>query len=286
MDRGLELAGLGPTLFQIEIEPFCRSVLEKHWPHADRSITDIRNATAAGLPRVDLLCGGSPCQNLSSAGDRSGLGGPKSRLWYEFARLIEEMRPTWVVFENVASGAARWVDAVRGRLAEFGYATLPIQVAASDLGAPHRRSRVFIVANFDGMRELQPQGSVSELRGWTGDGAAAPTATDVEGIGGASRRAGGTEESSGRAIAARDASTDAVSTGRPRTRETAFEGRVRSSEFSWWSPESGVLPTVHGLSGGLAGRRRRAAIRALGNSCTPPQAQVAGEVIRILLEAA
>jgi DNA (cytosine-5)-methyltransferase 1 len=144
LDLGLEWAGLGPTLWQVEISEPCRRVLARHWPEAKR-YEDVRSVGAPTLAPVDLICGGFPCQDISSAGKRAGLAGARSGLWYEFARILAECRPRFVVIENVASGAAKWVDAVRGDLERLGYASLPIPIAASDLGAPHQRARVFIV---------------------------------------------------------------------------------------------------------------------------------------------
>lgn len=145
IELGLEWAGLGPTLYQVEQSAYCRDVLARHWPGAKR-YEDVRDVGAATLPAVDLICGGFPCQDVSSAGRRTGLAGPRSGLWVEFARVVAECRPRWVVVENVRSGARKWVDKVRRDLGELGYASLPIPIAAGDLGAPHERARVFIVA--------------------------------------------------------------------------------------------------------------------------------------------
>jgi DNA (cytosine-5)-methyltransferase 1 len=297
LERGLEAAGLGPTRWQIEIDPFCRHVLRKHWPEAEL-YDDIRTVDASRLERVDLVAAGTPCQNLSSAGDRSGLDGPKSRLFYEFIRLVGALRPPWVCFENVASGASRWVDTVRSHLEQLGYATLPIQVAASDLGAPHIRSRVFIVANcrrVDG--ELQPRRGGGT--GWTADSAVAPwhgpirvspdaygdseyavafdaeasgssptrlDAADVEGNGRSARRCRSEAEQARRPESQGSAAPNVLPSGREGSGPGAHEERCRPS-------------------GGMAGRYRRAALRALGNSCSPAQAEVVGQVVRTLLEA-
>lgn len=145
LELGLERAGLGHTVWQCEIDERCRRVLARHWPDALR-YDDVRSLDARALPPIDLLCGGFPCQDLSSAGRGAGLRGPKSGLWFEFLRLIRELRPRWVVIENVASGALKWADPVRGALGRAGYASLPIPLSASDLGAPHCRARVFLAA--------------------------------------------------------------------------------------------------------------------------------------------
>lgn len=145
LELGLEWAGLGPTLWQVETDAKCRDVLARHWPEAERH-EDVRTVRATTLAPVDLICGGFPCQDISSAGRKAGLVGARSGLWIEFSRIVAECRPRWVVVENVAGGARKWVDAVRRDLAGLGYACLPIPVAASDCGAPHERARIFVVA--------------------------------------------------------------------------------------------------------------------------------------------
>jgi DNA (cytosine-5)-methyltransferase 1 len=158
LELGLEAAGVGHTVVQVEQDPYCRAVLRRHWPEANQ-LEDIRYVRGQDLQNPDLICGGFPCQDVSAAGRGAGLAGARSGLWYEFARLVGEARPSWVVVENVASGAKRWVDAVRGSLGQLGYETLPIPIAASDVGAPHLRRRVFIVAHANSRRregERQP----------------------------------------------------------------------------------------------------------------------------------
>ena len=145
LELGLERAGLGRTVWQVEQSPFCRSVLAQHWPDA-RRFDDVRSVGAATLFPVDVICGGFPCQDVSAAGKGEGLAGRRSGLWREYARIVCEMRPRWVVVENVASGAKRWVDAVCAELGELGYATLPVPLSAADVGAPHLRRRIFVIA--------------------------------------------------------------------------------------------------------------------------------------------
>lgn len=145
LELGLEWSGLGHTVWQVEKDEFCRRVLAKHWPNAER-FDDVCAVGTATLASVDLICGGFPCQDVSSAGPRLGLAGERSGLWREFARVVGELRPRWVVVENVASGAELWLDAVVCDLAERGYAVLPVPLSAEDVGAPHERARVFLIA--------------------------------------------------------------------------------------------------------------------------------------------
>lgn len=164
LELGLEWAGVGHTVWQVESDPFCRRVLEQHWPEAQR-FDDVRDVGSNNLAPVDLICGGFPCQDISSAGKGAGLAGKRSGLWGEYARILGELRPEWAVVENVASGAIRWVDDVARQLGWLGYETLPVPVSAADVGAPYPRKRVFVIARADGehVRE-QPRGVVRQGR--------------------------------------------------------------------------------------------------------------------------
>lgn len=95
LELGLEMAGLGPVLWQVESEPFCRRVLAKHWPEANRSVTDVRTAGRRNLDQVDLICGGFPCPDVSSAGAGVGITGDRSGLWFEFKRIVWDLGPQW-----------------------------------------------------------------------------------------------------------------------------------------------------------------------------------------------
>lgn len=171
LELGLEWAGLGPVLWQVEKDEFCRRVLAKHWPEVPR-YEDVRSVRASQLPVVDIICGGFPCQDVSSAGIGGGLSAPRSGLWFEFWRIVKESSPRFVVVENVASGKARWLRRVRHHLHMLGYRTRSLGIAARDVGAPHNRKRVFVVAysdaelgeardghQQDGAGPLQPSGS-------------------------------------------------------------------------------------------------------------------------------
>ncbi len=145
LELGLEWAGLGPTVWQVERDPACLAWLETHWPEAER-FDDVCTVGKHNLAPVDLICGGFPCQDVSVAGKGAGLAGERSGLWREFARIVSELRPRWVVVENVEHGAKRWVDPVVRALEKLSYASLLVPVSAFDCGANHERKRVFVVA--------------------------------------------------------------------------------------------------------------------------------------------
>jgi hypothetical protein len=86
------------------------------------------------------------CEDTSAAGKGAGLNGARSGLWFEYRRVVSELRPPWVVVENVASGADLWVNAIQDELGGAGYVCFPVPIAAADCGAPHERARIFIIA--------------------------------------------------------------------------------------------------------------------------------------------
>lgn len=102
---------------------------------------------ASQLGRHTIFTGGFPCQDLSIAGKQNGLDGIQSGLWRPYFGQIAITRPRWVVTENVGHTWRRWVPQLRRELHKIGYASLPLWMRASDLGADHRRGRVFLVAN-------------------------------------------------------------------------------------------------------------------------------------------
>ena len=144
LELGLEWAGFGPTLWQVERDAYAARVLARHWPSAKR-YDDVRTVGKHNLQSVDILCGGFPCQDLSFAGKGAGLNGERSGLWREFARIIGEIRPDYVVVENVAALLSRGLGDVLGDLAALGYDAQWDCIPASAMCAPHRRDRIFIV---------------------------------------------------------------------------------------------------------------------------------------------
>lgn len=154
---GLERTGGFETVAFCEIEEFPRRVLAKHWPEVP-CYHDVRELTADKLAAdgisVDVITGGFPCQDLSLAGKKAGMGeGTRSGLWSEIDRLIGELRPQFVIVENVAnllSGPSEqpggWFGRVLGDLAERGYDAEWQNIPAGAMGAPHLRERAWIVA--------------------------------------------------------------------------------------------------------------------------------------------
>lgn len=164
-DLGFERAGMS-VVWQAEIDEWSRRVLRWHWPAA-AIFDDVRsvNREAGG---VDLLCGGFPCQDLSVAGKRAGFKGERSSLFFEFARIADDLKPRWIVLENVAgllsSSEGRDFGILLSTLAELGYGCAWRLVDARFFGVPQRRRRVFIVGCLgdNGERAVRALGSGGE----------------------------------------------------------------------------------------------------------------------------
>jgi DNA (cytosine-5)-methyltransferase 1 len=143
-DLGLERAG-HEILWQVEWDAYCQKVLAKHWPDVPCH-GDIHEVGSHNLEKVDMICGGFPCQPVSVAGKRKGQDDDRW-LWPEFGRLICELRPKYVLVENVPGLLVRGMGDVLGDLSEFGYDAEWGCVSAKSVGAPHLRKRIFIIAH-------------------------------------------------------------------------------------------------------------------------------------------
>jgi DNA (cytosine-5)-methyltransferase 1 len=147
---GLERSGGFETVAFCEIDAKARLVLKKHWPNVP-IFEDVTTLTKDVLDEcgitVDAICGGFPCQDISLAGKGEGIEGKRSGLWSEYARLIGELRPRYVIVENVSALLGRGLDRVLGDLAALGYDAEWHCIPASYVGLPQSRDRVWIVAN-------------------------------------------------------------------------------------------------------------------------------------------
>ena len=146
IDLGLEWAGF-KTIFQVEKDPFCNKVLAKRWPDVPR-FPNVKDVGKHNLKPVDLISGGFPCQDLSRAagGKERGLHN-RSGLWFEYARIVRELRPRWVLVENVPDLKNIGADRVISDLEGAGYSCWPSVVGLETFGAPFKRERVFILAH-------------------------------------------------------------------------------------------------------------------------------------------
>lgn len=315
MDLGFERAGLR-CVWQVEIDDFCRRVLAKHWPSVRRH-DDVKTfppqKTKVEDWRCDVVVGGFPCQDVSTAGRRAGIGaGTRSGLWSEFARIVRLLRPRFVVVENtpgllapIRNRETREVVApapvgrVLGELSEMGFDAEWAVVSAAEFGAPHIRERVFIVAHPPGHRNGQlclPARQRAEGEGETdaqGPGPRRDANPDRKGlpvrvgVGGYAREKQSPAQR-GRAAATRsgDGADPHFVVGPEGAEEDAAGDLQRAdpdrldSPFvgsGWWGAEPDVVRMVYGVPRRVV----RPAISGLGNAVVP---QVAEYVARRLVE--
>ena len=156
---GLERTGGFETVAFCEIDPYCRAVLAKHWPHVPCH-DDVRTLPLErGM--ADMVTAGFPCQDISHAGDRAGISGERSGLWWKVRRAIRVVRPRLALLENVAALLGRGMGTVLGSLAAIGYDASWDCIPAGELDATHERDRVWIVAYPD-------ETGREDVEGWTG----------------------------------------------------------------------------------------------------------------------
>lgn len=308
-DLGFERAGLR-CLWQVEVNEYCRKVLAKHWPDVPKH-DDVRTFTGDNFEKPDVICGGFPCQDLSVAGSRGGLEADRSGLWWEFARIVRVVRPTYVVVENVSGllapvgdGCQAPIGCVLGELARLGYDAEWQGVSAHAFGSTQERFRVIIIAYPSGLGSgsrgipVFGRNGSSDFEGRSqSDVRGARVGSDAESFDANAVRAG-REELHLPALAARagqhhripdanDADTHGIVSGsragnarKPRSKGRCGRGDDQrpASPFigsGWWGVEPTVVRMVHGLPRGMV----RDSIRGLGNCIMPQKAEWIGKLL-------
>ena len=251
---GLERTGGFRTVAFCEIDPYCRAVLRKHWP--DVPCHDDIRALRGERGMADVVCGGFPCQPFSIAGKRRGKADDR-HLWPEMARVISEVRPAWVIGENVTGLIGMALDGVLSDLEGMGYALWPVVLPACAVDAPHRRDRLWIVAHAE---ELQRDGREHHAGSCIEGGSAIPEPRDC----------GGSEPMA-------DANSAGLSLAWSQSGgEDWGEARRVFAAGRWWGTEPDVGRVAHGVP------RRVDRLRALGNAVVP---QVVEEIGRAIMRA-
>lgn len=259
---GLERTGGFETVAFCEYEAFPRAVLAKHWPDVP-CFPDVRTLKGSDIDGpVDVICGGYPCQPFSTAGQRRGKEDDR-HLWPEFSRLVAELRPTWVIGENVAGHISMGLDDVLSDLEGQGYACRTFVIPACAVGAPHRRDRVWTVAHAHRSRQQQSYKTLA-------------------------RRL--SEQSNGSSIQPRKNVANADQQrleGRIQNEKPDEKRRQKSSERQlgkccngrgwngdvFWATEPSVGRVAHGVS------RRVDRLKALGNAVVPQIPEMIGRAI-------
>ncbi len=269
-DLGFERAGF-EIRWQVEIDPFASAVLAQHWPEVER-FDDVR--AVGRIPRrsvpepVDVLCGGFPCQDISVAGRGVGIDGERSGLWSEFDRLIGELRPRYVVVENVSALLARGMGRVLGDLSARGFDAEWDCLPAKAFGAPHQRDRVWIVAYADRGRQQERsefnRGEAPDSTDWH------PLRTRTHGLRVvvADADGAGLQESTRARLG-----VFCNAAGEPARREF---GRGASTARRAWATEPDVGRVAHGIPA------RVDRLRGLGNAVVP---QITEWIAKRILEA-
>ena len=152
---GLERTGGFETVAFCEIDPYCRRVLAKHWPDVPCH-DDVQTFV---FPQADVITAGFPCQDISGAGKRAGLSGTRSRLFWDVMRAFRMVGCKYILLENVADLLHRGMGDVCGAMASGGLRVEWDCVSARDVGAPHYRDRIWIVAYADA--RLKPVWAIS-----------------------------------------------------------------------------------------------------------------------------
>jgi len=244
------------TVCAVEREPYAASVLMQRQNDGILPPFPIWDdvCTFDGKPwrgLVDVVSGGFPCQDISAAGNGAGIDGERSGLWREMARIIGEVRPRFVFVENSPLLVSRGLAVVISDLAEMGYDAQWCRISASDVGAPHKRDRIWLVANASGGRFCK-----------SGE-------REVEQPGGAkTKRSGSKPETLADNCSPRLSTPRAKRNGKDRQ-----QSRGMPASNSWWSIE----PDVGRVADGVAARVDR--LKAIGNGQVP---RVAATAFRML----
>ena len=279
IDLGMDMAGF-ECAWQVEIDDYCRQILDKHWPGVPK-YKDIYEVKGEEIEPVDILCGGFPCQPVSQAGKRAGTADERW-LWGEFYRLICEIRPRWVLAENVSgllsANSGRAFAEVLRDLAESGYDVVWDMFPAGGpggVGAPHKRTRVFIIAklaNTDSIsrRRSSKQRRITKREFQQSKQKGSEMGSQVERCGkscGKENVANTNKKRLQRSKETRDVK------GKGQDREE-YIARCSKGEDQW-----AVEPDVGRVANGVPRRVDR--LRALGNGVVP---QVAYKVARMIYE--
>ena len=254
---GLERTGGFETVAFCEYEDFPRRVLAKHWPDVP-CFPDVRELKGSDIDgAIDVICGGYPCQPFSTAGQRRGKEDDR-HLWPEFNRLVAELRPTWVIGENVAGHISMGLNDVLSDLEGQGYACRTFVIPACAVGAPHRRDRCWIVAhaeklqrNGGGKHRQQSAGQVPE----PGKRGGAEFMADAKRI---------RQQGQGQSFV----SGDCAEKG-----QGEANNAVSVSEPGKWLPEPDVGRVANGVP------RRVDRLKALGNAVVPQIPEMIGRAI-------
>ena len=165
---GLESAGVAKTVAFCDFDDYCQQVLKKNFPtvpiYNDVKELNYERLKADGINTIDIITGGYPCQPFSVAGRKKGEQDPR-HVWPEMFRLIQELRPTWVIGENVSGHIKLGLDTVLENLESEGYTARTFSISAASIGANHKRERVWIMAHSERLGRTEGTQESKEFEG-------------------------------------------------------------------------------------------------------------------------
>ena len=271
------------TIWQVEQNKYCHTILSKHWPGA-KIYDDVRDITKDNVSPVDILCGGFPCQDISIAGKKGGIHAEKSGLWWEMLRIIGELRPRIAVLENVPNIIRLGGLDVLGSLASIGYNAEWTIISARMFGAPHLRKRWFCVcypADTDTDSEFGQSDNDSSLEGTSADSISFGCRQTID------RRIAQIDRQRREIFERRSPiqeSTNSTSTQRERDRlpgrlskkQSDSDRSLHRTGYRYWEKTEAVSPLCD-VDDGIPHRLAR--LRALGNAIVPQCSEWIGEQI-------
>ena len=310
---GLESTGVAKTVAFCDYEKWCQKVLKKHWPHVP-IYGDVKELTheqlkADGIDTVDIITGGYPCQPFSVAGSQKGEQDPR-HVWPEMFRLVQELRPVFVIGENVSGHIKLGLDTVLENLESEGYTARTFSISAASIGANHKRERVWTLAysNDKGLRARFGRSNYDyEKKGriWSFDRGRSESddewsdfaSTENEDLDVANTQSKGRRESrhvdkekrntESSATQSQSSSSDVADTNGKRRRlwETGSKDAKdvgqspRGQEtLGWWDVEPDVGRVAHGVP------QRVDRLKGLGNAVVPQIPFLLGLTIREMIE--
>ena len=248
---GLEATGHFETKAFCEIEPYCQQILKKHWPEVP-IFDDIRTLKGTDIGTIDIITGGYPCQPFSVAGKQKAEQDPR-HLWPEYFRLIQELKPTWVIGENVSGHIKLGLDSVLEDLASEGYSTRTFSISASSIGANHKRERVWTVAYSQSQWRREPRYSYQEKR--------------------SSESSSTQPQSSSSDVAYTNSKRGCLWETNRQNAEDVRQSPRGEETFGWWNIEPRVGRVAHGIP------KRVDRLKSLGNAVVPHIPYYIGQAI-------
>jgi len=303
---GLESAGLVETVAFCDFDKYCQQILKKNFPgvpiYGDVKELNYDKLKADGIDTIDIITGGYPCQPFSVAGRKKGEEDPR-HVWPEMFRLVQELRPTWVIGENVGGHIKLGLDTVLENLESEGYSARTFSISASSIGANHKRERVWIIANLaDSQRLGRTEGTKkseeltreesSDQSDNRSEGRIQSKPSQVMADSNTGHGKQQNQEVCSRGNASNSSSEDVADSegsnrneheinrehGKASSQEIFGNGSSISGVSAWWSVEPDVGRVAHGVP------NRVDRLKCLGNSVVPQIPYVIGLSIKKILE--